>query len=256
MIRIAITLSLAAALAACSSGPRQTMPDRMINRILAGAPGQAQPGKIVAREIAFARMAREEGQWTAFRAFAGSGAVLHGPDGPIAAGPWLMGRADPPEAVQWDPRTIWMSCDGSLAVSQGRFRDPQGQVGTFITVWKARQDGEYEWVYDVGTPDDPQPPKPVPLEQGDIVVTAIDAVRAEIADCPGRGAEVPAAPAFSIAEEFNHGGDVSRDGTLRWRWEHRQPRQRRLVVDYFQNGSWVTGLDQDLSAAVPAGDAE
>ena len=105
-----------------------------IERVLAGAPGQAQPSEIVAAEIAFARAARENGQWTAFREFLAPGALLHVRSGPIEADPWLAVQTDPPEAVQWGARSVWMSCDGALAVSQGRFREPDGTVGTFVTV--------------------------------------------------------------------------------------------------------------------------
>lgn len=254
MFRILMSLAVVVAVSGCASGPRQNrMPEQMINRVLAGAPGEAQPGKIVAREIAFARMAREEGQWTAFRAFAAPGAVMHGRDGPIAAEPWLAAQSDPPASVQWEPRAVWMSCNGELAVSKGRFRDPAGIVGNFITVWERQSDGEYKWVYDAGSPDDPQPPPPKKFEDGDIVVTSLDAVEAGIADCPRRGDEIPAPPAFSIAEEFTQGGKVSSDGTLRWRWEHRDGGLRRVVVDYFYQGKWQAALDEQMPA--PRGDA-
>lgn len=245
---------LALALSGCASKPRPGPTNFMIDRMLAGAPGEAQPSKIVAREIEFARAAREDGQWTAFRKFAAPGAVIHGRNGPIIADSWLAGQANPPEAVSWEPRTVWMSCTGEVAVSQGRFRDPQGIVGTFITVWKRQDNRDYQWVYDVGSPDDPQPPPKEPVEQGDIVVTAIDAVRAEIADCPKRGTEMPAAPAFSIAEDFSQGGEVSSDGTLRWRWEQRGPGERRFVIDYFVNGEWTVGLDQQMPSPVEEGE--
>ena len=57
--------------------------------------------------------------------------------------------------MQWGPRNVWMSCDGKLAVSTGRFRDPEDQVGTFVTVWQQQQRGEYRWLYDTGVVDDP-----------------------------------------------------------------------------------------------------
>jgi hypothetical protein len=255
MIRYLFVLAALAALSACASGPRQSFSDRVIDRALAGAPGEAQPGKIVAREIAFARAAREDGQWTAFRAFAAPGAVLHGRDGPIVAEPWLAAQSDPAEAVQWEPRAVWMSCNGALAVSQGRFRDPGGAVGNFITIWERQSDGEYKWVYDVGSPDNPQPPPPEEFDDGDIVVTTIDAIQAGIADCPRRGDDIPVPPAFSIAEDFSHGGKVSADGTLRWRWEHRAGGKRRVVVDYLYQGKWQSALDEDMSESGQQGDA-
>lgn len=250
-MKAAIVVLLGVSLAACSSAPRSDVRRQIIDRALAGAPGQAQPSRIVAREIAFARMAREQGQWTAFSAFAAPGALIHGRDGPIDAKQWLTARANPPQAVQWDPRSVWMSCDGAMAVSQGRFREPGGTVGNYVTVWALQRDGEFAWTYDIGWPDDPQPPPRKEFEDGDIVVTSLDAVKADIADCPRRGEEVPSPPAFSIAGDFADGGQVSRDGTLRWRWEHRGNGARRIVIDYFLRGGWQNGLDETVPPPQP-----
>lgn len=254
-MRTAIIVLLGASLAACSSPRQSDIRRQIIDRALAGAPGQAQPSKIVAREIAFARMAREQGQWTAFSAFAAPGALLHGRDGPVDAKQWLTGRANPAQAVQWDPRSVWMSCDGAMAVSQGRFREPGGTVGNYVTVWALQRGGEFAWTYDIGWPDDPQPPPRKEFEDGDIVVTSLDAVKADIADCPRRGEAVPPAPAFSIAGDFAEGradgGQVSGDGTLRWRWEQHGSGARRVVVDYFLRGGWQNALDETLPPLPP-----
>ena len=78
----------------------------------------ANPSEIVATEIAFARAAQAKGQWTAFRDYAADNAVMFVPQ-PVAAKDWLKGRANPPRAVAWQPHSVWMSCDGSMAVSKG-----------------------------------------------------------------------------------------------------------------------------------------
>ena len=72
------------------------------------------------------------------------------------------GRADPPEPIRWAPTDVWSSCDGKLAVTLGRFLRPNGLVGDYITVWELQSDNSYKWIYDTGTPDDPQP---APLAQ-------------------------------------------------------------------------------------------
>ena len=81
MMKARSTLLLAAiaatALSACSSGRNRGPPLQVINRALATAPGAAQPSTIVAREIEFARAAREEGQITAAKRFAAPGAKVH-----------------------------------------------------------------------------------------------------------------------------------------------------------------------------------
>lgn len=244
MKRILALSLFALTLAACSGSPRPSYRENVINRALSGAPGQAQPSKIVAREIEFARAAREEGQWTAFLAFSAPGALIHGPQGPLVASTWLAGRANPAEAVQWEPRTIWMSCDGKLAVSQGRFTDPNGLVGNFHTVWTEQPDRQYLWVYDGGAPDNPQPPPRVDVEDGDIVVTSIDAVRTDIAHCPKRGEEMPVAPAVSLTDEYQSGGGISPDGTLQWRWEHYPDGKRRIMVNILKRDGWQNALDE------------
>ena len=173
-IRVAALALAALAIAGCAAGSGPRTPRKVIDRVLREAPYAAQPSLIVAREIEFARAAREDGQWTAFRAFATDDALLHGRNGPVLAKPVLGTLDDPEKAVQWVPRVVMMSCDGKTAVSQGRFLDPEGNVGTFVTVWE--RDGysdDYKWSYDVGANDDPQPPRK-DAEEGVLVVTAYD----------------------------------------------------------------------------------
>ncbi|MBI1402465.1 MAG: hypothetical protein GC147_04555 [Porphyrobacter sp.] len=241
--------ALAAMLAACGAPRPKGPPTAVINRALARAPGAAQPSTIVAAELAFARAAREEGQWTAFRRFAAPGAVLHLPAGPVPLDTALAGRADPPAAVQWEPRSVAISCDGALAVSQGRYRDPDGTVGNFVTVWERQSDGDYRFVYDAGGPDVPQPPPKKPVEDGDIVVTSLDAVLGLVASCPRGGAEVPPPPAIPVGEEGKADAHLSRDGTLRWRWDQRDDGTRTVTVDYFSEGRWLPAFTQSLPPA-------
>lgn len=243
---VLIAGALALTLAACAPRP-QGPPIAVINRALATAPGAAQPSTIVAAELAFSRAARERGQWTAFRMFAAPGALLHGEDGPFPIEPWLATQTDPSEAVQWAPRAVAISCDGALAVSQGRYVDPQGKVGNFVTVWERQSDGQYRYVFDVGGDDVPQPPPRKPVEDGDIVVTSIDAVQGLVASCPRRDAAVPPPPAIPVGEEGKADARLSRDGTLRWRWEHRADGTRYVAADYYYEGRWLSAFEQTLA---------
>jgi hypothetical protein len=238
-------------LAGCASPRPKGPPPAVINRVLTGAPGAAQPSAIVAAEIAFARAAREQGQWTAFRQFAAPGALLHGANGPFPIEPWLATQTDPPEAVQWEPRAVVISCDGALAVSQGRYRDPDGKVGNFVTVWERQGNGEYRYVFDAGGDDVPQPPPRPKVEDGDIVVTSIDAVLGLVASCPRGGSEIPPPPAIPLGEDGKTDAKLSRDGTLRWRWEHRADGTRYAKAEYFYEGRWLTAFEQSL---LPTGD--
>ncbi|WP_324073709.1 MAG: hypothetical protein RSE14_11245 [Erythrobacter sp.] len=244
--------TLACVLSACASPRPKGPPPAVINRVLTGAPGAGQPSKIVAAEIAFARAAREQGQWTAFRMFAAPGALLHGGNGPFAIEPWLATQSDPPQAVQWEPRAVVVSCDGALAVSQGRSIEPDGTVGNFLTVWERQGDGQYRYVFDAGGPDVPQPPKKKPVEaEGGIVVTAMDAVLGMVASCPRGGGEILPPPPIPVGEDGKTDARLSRDGTLRWRWEHRADGTRFAAAEYFYEGRWLTAFEQSIKP-VPA----
>jgi hypothetical protein len=165
-VRLAIAL-LALALTACSTGPN---PRDRYARMLKPT---ANPSKVVAAELGFARMAQDEGQWTAFREYAADDGVMFVPE-PVIARDWLKGRADPAQAVRWQPHHVWSSCDGSLAVTRGAWQRPDGSNGYFTTVWQRRRDGEYRWT----------------LDQGDSLETPLEApefVRTDVADCPARG---------------------------------------------------------------------
>ncbi|MBX7481938.1 hypothetical protein [Qipengyuania qiaonensis] len=165
-MRFAIAL-LALGLAACASGPG---PRGNYARMLKPT---ANPSKVVATELAFARAAQEDGQWTAFREYADESGAMFVPE-PVTARDWLKEQANPPQAVRWQPHHVWSSCDGSLAVTRGAWQRSDGSTGYFTTVWQRRQDGEYRWT----------------LDQGDALETPLEApefVRTDIAECPERG---------------------------------------------------------------------
>jgi hypothetical protein len=205
MLRAVSAVALAAMLASCASGQPRT-PRQMIDRALAGS-NIAVPGEIVAAELAFARTAREEGQWTAFRRFATDDAVMFVPE-PVNARDWLAKQKDPPEAVRWQPHQVWMSCDGSLAVTKGAWQRPDGSFGYFTTVWERQQDGEYKWV----------------LDQGDVLaepLAAPDIIESKVADCltGGERADIVADIATAMIDDSMPAGgeyfnQTSRDESL------------------------------------------
>lgn len=132
----------------------------------------ANPSKVVAAELAFARAAQEDGQWTAFRNFAAGDAVMFVPE-PVDARAWLSGRSNPQQSVQWQPHHVWSSCDGSLAVARGAWQRPDGTSGYFTTVWERQRDGEYRWTLDQG-------------DRLDTPLAAPEFVRTDVAECPRR----------------------------------------------------------------------
>ena len=246
-------LALAAAalvLSGCMGNDRPRTPRKLIDRALASAPYAAQPSLIVARESAFARAAREDGQWTAFLEFAADDALLHGRNGPVRAMAALSGLKNPDQAVQWSPRTVMMSCDGKMAVSTGRFRDPEDKVGNFVTVWKRNGfDDEYKWAYDAGGHDNPQPP-PVVRDPDEIVATAYEAVQGLVADCPKPGETIPLPPIVVVSGAADSKTTRSSDNTLEWQWVHFADGSKAVRASYWKDGEWQRIIDRSLAAPV------
>lgn len=185
-------------------------------------PPRADPSKVVAAELAFARAAQEKGQWTAFADYSTDDAVMFVPE-PVNAHDWLKGRANPPQSVAWQPYQVWASCDGSLAVSRGPWQRPNGTVGYFTTVWARQRNGEYKWVMDQGDA----------LEQPLLAREMIDA---KVADCPvpsgswrSRREERAAISAPACVEGRCQGGGQSADGTLTFAYTV-EPSGRKTVV--------------------------
>lgn len=202
------------------------------------ARGYANPSAVVAAEIAFAKLAQEKGQWTAFRSTATKDAVMFVPQ-MVAAQDWLKGKADPAKSVTWQPHQVWSSCDGSLAVTRGAWQGADNTAGYFTTVWQQQKDGKYKWVVDMGEP------LPMPLD-------APDMINAKVAECPKdyRG-KPPKAPKVAPApfDPAKRSGK-SLDGTLDWNVEVQGDGARRFVVTMISGGQPVTV--QDLQVEAPA----
>lgn len=248
-LTLSVTAVLALSLAACGSpGPRGPS-TQVINRVLAKAPGKAQPSTIVSTEIAYARAAKQLGFAEAMLQYAAPGAQIHLRSGVVPVQTLASGLAEAGVETQWGARVVVKSCDGSLALSQGRFVDGEGKVGNYVTTWVRQADGSYKWSYDAAGLDDPQPPPRREFEDGDIVVTGIDLVEGLIATCPRAGEAVPAPPAIPASTGGASAMQISSDGTLRWRWEHRPGNLKYVKADYFFEGQWVTAIEETLASA-------
>ena len=173
----------------------------------------ANPSAAIAAEIAFARLAQEKGQWTAFKATAAEDAVMFTP-GMVLAHAWLKDRANPPAGLDWQPHEVWSSCDGSLMVTHGAWQNG-AKHGWFTTVWQRQDKGGYKWVLDHGD------------ETGE-ALTAPDMVSARVAECPerragrrpaaagkrGKAPKPPKAP--PVPFDPAHRAGRSNDGSLTW----------------------------------------
>lgn len=226
-----------------------------------GLMGSADPSAVVAAEIAFAKLARDKGQWTAFRDTADKDGIMFLPLATNAQR-FLKGRKDPPKPIAWQPGRVFISCDGSYAVSTGPWQRPDGSTGTFITVWRQQEKGGYKWALDFGS------------TKAFGTNVAEEGIDAKIADCPARRAqgvsptvagETPAQadlrewsegagrhrrpkpPKYEVARIPDpapaSGAGQSRDGSLHWAWTSGE-KARSLVIKMRYQGKDMTVIDE------------
>jgi len=121
-------------------------------------------GQVRAAEAAFAgsMAARDHGAFASFIAdealFFGRQGVLRG-KAAISEGwkPYFQGTKAP---FSWEPEVVEVLGSGTLALSSGPVRDPEGrQTGTFNSIWRREADGRWKVVFDKGCPGCQCPPE-------------------------------------------------------------------------------------------------
>jgi hypothetical protein len=190
----------------------------------------ANPSAVVATEIAFARAAQDKGQWTAFADYAADNAVMFVPQ-PTAAKAWLKGRANPPRAVEWQPYSVWMSCDGSLAVSTGAWQRADGSVGYFTTAWRRQKNGRYKWE----------------LDQGDALAQPLakpEMIAGEVADCSKAKPPVIRGAQAGTVQQVGW----SDDRTLQWIFEAKPDGSRWFKVHRWTGEGYEEVLRSEVAA--------
>lgn len=195
----------------------------------------AEPGTVVATELAFARMAREMGTWTAFLEYSTDDAVMPAPNF-RKVHEVLKGRPDPAEAIVWEPDMVWVSCNGQYALSTGPADYPGGGRGRFATIWQRQDDGEYRWVLDQG----------FDLEDDYV---APELIKADVAQCPP-GRPVPR----DATAQGDHSSGLSDDGSFAWRTTMSADCAREFVVEVLRDGALVEVFRRAAAAPeVPEG---
>lgn len=237
MIRLLSAAALALTLAGCAAGPREYRDPRARTLVSRG-----EPSTVIAAELAFAREARERGTWTAFREWSTPDAVWPGPKWENVRSA-LKGAADPAQAIVWAPDMVWVSCDGSFALSSGPATYPDGRKTRFATIWQRQDNGEYRWVLDQG----------FDLEDGN---GASDMIAGRTAECPtGTRSFREQRNARARRGEAWHTGR-SDDGTLAWSTELAADCRRTHVVTALQDGGHKEVFRRTSSnPPVPAGGA-
>jgi len=166
----------------------------------------ASPAAIVAADVALSQLAQRKGQWTALRDSATDDALLFVPQ-PVIARSWLKAQPATTKPASWQPQQVWLSCDGSLAVSYGNTQLAAGGPGYYANVWQRQQRGEYKWV----------------MTQSDGLAAALPAsemIGASVATCDRnarpRSIDPKAPPAPAPAFPAGTRGGWSEDRTLSW----------------------------------------
>ena len=218
-MRLLLAATLALTLAGCAGSS-----DEFRNRPLA-----ANPSAFIAAEIAFARLAQEKGQWTAFRETAHPDAVMFVPER-VKARDWLKAQADPAEAVKWQPHAVYVSCDGNVGATTGAWQKGATN-GYFTTVWLRDKKGRIDWVLDHG--DTLATPRPAP-----------EFIASKQAACGSR----PAVPIEAGAEGEDMAVGLSPDQTLSWTSTVRADKSRRVTVRLWDGKDMATVIDDQVAA--------
>jgi len=212
--------------------------------------GYANPSALIAADIAFARLAREKGQWTAFRETADDAAEMF-EGGRVMVKTALKDRKDPPAPVQWATRSAWISCDGTAGLTYGGWKAPAGGDGEYVTVWQRQFKGKvaWKWVLDDGGA------LAAPLAQADWA-------EGKVADCAARQRPEGERPQAGSKQERKEQGKLpplrplagpvpaldapagadskdgqSRDGTLAWRSTVMPDGSRRFAAWLWKDGA-------------------
>jgi hypothetical protein len=198
-------------------------------------PGFAEPSDIIAAESSFTHLSAAKGLKTAIRATAVPDAQIYAPQ--------LLRVTDyanlrPSLPATWHTGQVWMSCDGSAAVSHGTWqRGPA--LGWYITVWRRQKKGNYQWV----------------LEQGGPLVAApddSDMIAASVADCPARrargSANTPPASSPGKVPAADYTSGHADDSTLAWATTFTADGGRTFTLQIKQDGI----LHEVLRTAAPS----
>jgi len=106
-------------------------------------------------ERAFARSMAER-NFAAFSALVADDAVFFGGRGPqrgkaaVLAG-WKPFFDQPQAPFSWEPETVEVLSSGTLGLSSGPVKDPNGkQTAVFNSIWRREADGRWRVVFDKG----------------------------------------------------------------------------------------------------------
>lgn len=247
--RMALVLSLCAACTPLAASAQPSPPPRADRRgPPPPPPGQsyANSSAVLVADIAFARLAREKGQWTAFRETAAPDAITV-MAGPVLAQQWLKDRADPPVAARWQATSLFMACDGRTGASTGPLTFPDGTIGHYASVWQnlekpRAKKPKWKWAFNYGVT------APMPAQDDDMITS-------RTATCTGNPkaalGDIPLGPlpkdAPLVAPGAN-GARASADGTMVWRWSATANGGQTVTIELWNGTSFDTVVRDEIPA--------
>ncbi|WP_336985541.1 hypothetical protein [Altererythrobacter aquiaggeris] len=215
----AIAACAALALAGCAGGGNQGKARAQANQVLDQLKPIADPGRVAADDLTFAREARLAGIARAIDDHAAIAAKARINGSPYPAERWMIPSSGK-QTVIWAPRLVWSSCDGSLAVTTGVFAREGANWGRYANVWERQETREYVLTYSFGLPDADLTrlrrarPADQTAPENEIVVEGLDFIDGKVADCTTPPVVQPAGT--PDANILGAASGAARDSTLRW----------------------------------------
>ena len=112
--------------------------------------------EVLETERAFARSMAERDH-AAFASFLSPEAIFFGNEGPLrgserVASDWKRYFETDAAPFSWEPEQVEVLDSGTLALTSGPVRDPQGAlIGTFTSIWRRDGAGRWRIVFDKGS---------------------------------------------------------------------------------------------------------
>jgi ketosteroid isomerase-like protein len=121
---------------------------------------------LAATERAFSKMSEEKGIKDSFLAYIADDGIIFRP-GPVRGKDFLAPRPPARAKLVWRPIEVDLSAAGDLGYTTGPYQvwppgapaDAKPGTGYFVTLWKRQADGNFKFVLDLGTGDNPLPAK-------------------------------------------------------------------------------------------------
>ena len=132
---------------------------------------------------------------------------------------------------------MWVSCDGSFALSTGPATQPNGRRSRFATIWQRQRNDDHRWVLDQGFDLEADYAQP-------------EMIGARVADCPPGFDRTPRRrPQVRRGEAWGSGR--SNDGTLEWATRVAADCSRTFTVRVLQGDSMTEVFRRESPRPTP-----